>query len=250
MRALAIILGLSSITFGAQAQGAGYLGRPLTLPAGHGRIDLGPPDWGYMEHGALNNGRGLRLVVPPFGDTQVFLGAGGGYGITDQLEVGGLVLPLQLADDTDLGDLEAYLRYAFAPGGNLAVQGTLRIPTATELGLGIGIPIFVSLGGESRLETGFELELIFYDDTLVNLDVPAAFQFALGSDAYIGPRTGLVVVDLEEVAINLGGQIGVTINSMVELSGGVNFPRFLWTGPGDAVNVDWVEVVLAATFHL
>ena len=164
--------------------------------------------------------------------------------------MGGLVLPVRLAPDGDLGDLEAYLRYAFAAGGDVAVQATLQIPTQTEVGLGIGLPIFVPLGGAGRMETGVELELIFYNDARVNLDFPAAFQFALGNNAFAGPRTGVVVVDLEEVAINLGGQIGVTVSPMVDLSGSFNFPLFLWTGPGDAINVDLVEVVLGANFYL
>ena len=90
MRTLAILAVLASAAIAptAGAQGAGYLGRPLTLQQGRGRIDVGPPDYGYMAHGSINNGRGLTLVVPPAGDTVVGIGAGGAYGITSQLEGG------------------------------------------------------------------------------------------------------------------------------------------------------------------
>lgn len=246
--AIAIVLLWIGLVLAPQQAAAQYLARPLTLPQGKGRIDVGPPDYGYMDHGSLNNGRGLRLTIPPAGDTIVTLGAGAAYGITSQLEVGGLLVPLELQPDSDLGDLEAYLRYAFAR--NLAIQGTLRIPTETDLGIGVGMPIYFDLGGGSRMETGFEVEMIFFDDAVVHLDFPMAFQFALGRNAFAGPRTGLWVPDLEDVAINLGGQIGVSVSSAVDLSASMNFPLFLWTGPGDAINVDWLEVILAASFYL
>ncbi|MGD8863597.1 MAG: hypothetical protein PVI30_26520 [Myxococcales bacterium] len=258
-RWMLIVAALGAVVFGelpgrgvASAQttgGAGYLARGLTLSAGQWRIDAAPPDWGYMEHGEVNRGRGFRLVEPPVGDTRVYLGAGGAYGITNQLELGGLVLPLRLAPDGDLGDLEAYLRYAFTPGGSLAAQVTVRIPTDSDLAVGIGLPAFVALGGGGRLETGVELELIDRNDTTVNIDVPLAFQFAVTSSLYAGPRTGVVLLDLDEAVINLGGQIGGAVSPQVELSASVNLPNFLQTY-GDTVNLDWVEIIFGATFLL
>jgi hypothetical protein len=59
-----------------RGQGVGYLERPLTLPHGQGRIGMGPPDYGYMAHGVLNNGRGLTLSAPSEADTSVRFGAG------------------------------------------------------------------------------------------------------------------------------------------------------------------------------
>jgi hypothetical protein len=228
----------------------GYSTRPLTLPEGRLRIDLAPPDYGYMDHGELNNGRGLRIFIPDEGDVGVALGIGGAYGIMDELEAGGLLFPFVLAPDFDFGDMELYCRYAFLRGASqLAVQPVLRIPTAGDFALGIGMPAQFELGGSTRLDTGVELEMVFADDARINLDVPLAINVNIARTGFIGGRTGLVFYEFDEMAINLGMQGGAAVHRSVDLTASVNFPVFLWTGRGDAVNPDF-EIIAGANIFL
>ena len=231
--------------------GGPYLARPFNLSQGRLRIDLAPPDYGYMDHGDLNNGRGLRVLVPEHGDAFVGLGVGAGYGVNDNVEAGGLIFPFVIAPDFDFGDMELYCRYAFVQSRTrLGVQTVIRIPTASDFALSVGFPAQFLLGDSTRIDTGAELELIFEDDARVNLDIPLAVNVDIGGSAFLGARTGLYVYDLDELAINLGVQGGGSVDPMVDLTASLNFPRFLWTGPGDAFNVDIVEIVAGATIFL
>ncbi len=228
----------------------GYSTRPLTLPEGRLRIDLAPPDYGYMDHGELNNNRGLKVRIPDEGDARVGLGVGGAYGILDEFEAGGLIFPFVFAPDFDFGDMELYARYAFLRGAaQLAVQPVLRIPTASDFALGIGMPAQFRLGGSVRLDTGVELELIFANNARINLDVPLAVNVNIGRTGFIGGRTGLLFYDFEEMAINLGIQGGAAVHRMVDLTASVNFPYFLTTAGDDPVRPD-VEIIMGANIFV
>lgn len=235
-----------------------YSMRPLTLPQGRLRIDLAPPDYGYMDHGEINGGRGLRVFIrddndPERGDEFVGLGVGGAYGIMDELEAGGLIFPFIFHPDFDFGDMELYCRYAFLRGASkLGVQGVLRIPTGSRnFALGVGMPAQFELGGSTRLDTGVELELVFVrnDNDHVNLDLPLAINVNIGRTGFIGGRTGLFFDGFDEMAINLGMQGGASVHRTVDLTASFNFPRFLWTGPGYAVNPD-VEIIAGANIYI
>ena len=230
---------------GAKAQS--YLSRPVSLGHGVLRIDAGPSDYGYMDHGELNGSRGFRAVDRP-GDAQLRLGLGAAYGVTSAFEVGGLLLPLQLSPDGDVGDLEFYGRFALS--SVLALQATLQLPTQTDLGVGVGVPVKLPFGGGHRLETGIELEFIFADDPVANLDVPVAFSFSLTDAVFAGFRTGIFFAAMEEIAINLGIQAGVTIVGDLDLTGSLNFPRFLWTGPGDEVSFRGYQLIAGINAYL
>lgn len=243
----------------AYAQGAkivmsgseGYAQRPLTLPTGHVRVDLGPPDFGYMDHGLLNNRRGLNILVPSRGDASVGLGLGAAVGVMENLEVGTLLLPFALSPDFDFGDIELYGRYEFLQGRyELAAQLTVNIPTDTDFGFGIGVPALFEIGDSIRVDTGAELEVVFYDDTQVNLDIPAAFSVEVADIAFVGVRTGLFVRDFDDIDINLGAQAGVTLLKMVDLTASFNWPFFISSRNYlDAFNLDWFQIIFGGTLY-
>jgi hypothetical protein len=235
----------------APAFSRAYSARPLTLPEGRLRIDAAPPDYGYMDHGEINGGRGLRVFIPKDGDAGVRLGLGGAYGIMDELEAGGLIFPFIFAPDFDFGDMELYCRYAFLKGASqLGVQAVLRIPTGSrDFALGVGVPAQFELGGSARLDTGVELELVFGHNDHVNLDLPLAVNFDIGRTGFIGARTGLVFVDLRDMAINLGLQGGASVDPAVDLTASFNFPYFITTGGDDAFHPDF-EIIAGANIYV
>ena len=239
----------ASASLGSEYRG-GYSKRPLVLPERVPRIDLAPPDYGYMDHGELNNGRGLRVFIPDEGDAWVGLGVGGAYGITDEFEAGGLIFPFSLVPDFDFGDMELYCRYAFHRGrSQLAVQPVLRIPTASDFALGVGMPAQFAFAGSVRLDTGVELEMIFAADARINLDLPLAITLDAGPTVFIGGRTGLFFGNFEEMFVNLGMQGGAAVHRLVDLTASINFPSFLTTAGDDPVRSDF-EIIMGANFFL
>ncbi len=112
-----------------------YADRSMTLNKGTLRIDGGPSDFGLLDSGRINSGRGLRIGKPGKGaDTAVSLGLGAAYGIIDGLEVGALVLPLHFAPSgvDAYGNPEAYVRYRFMTGNvEVGVQAGAQFPVTT-----------------------------------------------------------------------------------------------------------------------
>lgn len=246
-----------------RATAGGYSSRPLTLPRHYLRIDLNPSDYGYMDHvspllvdsahddHSLNNDRGLRLTVEELNDVYLGLGTGMGYGILDELEVGGLLFPFLFHPDFDFGDMELYGRYAFLRGGaQLAIQLTVQIPTYSDFAIGFGLPAQFTIGSSTRIDTGLELELILADDESVNLDIPFALTFDVGNSGFFGVRSGIILPGMDDAAINLGVQGGINVDGAVDLSASFNWPAFIWTGPDDAVNLDTFEIVLGASIFI
>ncbi|MBN1652248.1 MAG: hypothetical protein JXA30_00570 [Deltaproteobacteria bacterium] len=255
--ALLVIILLSAVTsrVGAQsynpATAGGYSARSLTIPKRYLRVDLAPADYGYMDHGVINNDRGMKLGVWEADDVSLNLGAGAAYGILDEFEIGGLLFPFLFYPDFDFGDMELYGRYAFLQGkAQLAFQFTMQIPTNTDFAIGIGLPARFTIGSSARIDTGLELELIFADDAVVNLDIPFALSFDVGDSGFLGLRSGLFLPDMEELAVNLGVQGGFNVDGTVDLSASFNWPGFLWTGPGDAINPDTFEIVVGASIFV
>lgn len=217
---------------------------PLVAGRGTLRLDLAPPDFAYMDHGAINDRRGFRLEDGGPGTTFA-LGLGLGYGVTSALELGALALPIRFSPSTDVEDLEFYGRYALT--AEVALQATVQLPTQTRTGLGFGVPLHFNFGAGHAIDTGLEVEFLLYEREVVNLDVPFAVQWALGRVAFAGVRSGLLFIDLEEVWINLGAQAGVRLAPGFDLKLGVNFPGFLRTGPGDALSADGWRILFGAT---
>lgn len=224
---------------------------PITLDKGVLRVDIGPPDFAYMDHGRLNDGRGLRLFKPGSGDLGVGVGAGAAYGVTETFELGGLLLPLQLAPDADLGGLEVYGRFLLTGGGDMAVaaQITIQLPTNADFALGLGAPIEVALSKSVRLQTGGELEIVF-DPSIISLDIPAALAFDVGRSVFLGPRSGLFFDDFKELTVNLGAHIGGRLGGGWTLTGSFNWPIFLDTRGSEALNVDFFELIIGMNYRM
>jgi len=176
---------------------------------------------------------------------------GAAYGIMDDLEAGATLMPIYLAPDGDFGDIELYGRYRFLSEGpaQIGAQLTVAIPTDTRFGLGMGLPVQLRFG-QVRIDTGAELELIFGDHTVVDLDLPVAIAFDIIDGFFAGVRSGFFLPDFDELAIPLQGHVGYTLMSgnapFVDLVASFGWPRFLWTGYGDNLDLDTFDFIVGA----
>ncbi len=244
----ALGLGLYLAAGAARADQIGpYASRSLTLGQGTFRIDGGPPDYGYFHPGSpqwINENRGLRLRSWD-NDEASWLGVGLAYGATDDIEVGGLLLPLRLDPDTTVDDLELYGRFRFLRGDfEMGAQATLQLPAETEFGLGLGLPMLAHATPRMRIDTGFELEMLFWEpDTVVNLDIPLAFTWNVGRAGFLGPRTGIYVWDMDALLIPAGVHGGVVVaKGHLDVGGWFLWPGFIGTERDDPFDARTFEV--------
>jgi hypothetical protein len=134
------------------------------------------------------------------------------YGVTDDVEVGALLLPLLLHPQVRYGDAELYGRFRLVSGRfELALQAGGQLPTHTHGGVAGGIPMLIRAGTSARIDTGPELELMLpRGGAYANLDVPLAVHWDLGEGGFFGLRTGVFVPHFEgrDTSIKFGLQGG------------------------------------------
>lgn len=205
-------LGLAEKTAHAESHLAGsdYISRPLVLPKGVLRIDGGPRrpyDGGQVMPGGqlqvfVNDGQDVALLAP-----------GAAYGVIDDLELGA-VWPLVLSPDLDLLDLSLYGKYQLQRGQiEVAAYGEIRIPVQNDLELAGGVPVYLHLAPNLRLETGGFLRIVFGDDTNFVVDVPASLPIQVSPQVFVGPEVGIHIVDFKNVALPLGVIAGYTLGN-------------------------------------
>lgn len=210
----ACVLGLGLAVETAHAEshlaGSDYISRPLVLPKGVLRIDGGPRrpyDGGQVMPGGqlqvfVNDGQDVALLSP-----------GASYGVIDNLELGA-VWPLVLSPDLDLLDLSLYGKYQLQRGQiEVAAYGEIRIPVQNDLELAGGVPVYLHLAQNLRLETGGFLRIVFGDDTNFVVDVPASLPIQVSPQVFVGPEVGIHIVDFKNVALPLGVIAGYTLGS-------------------------------------
>jgi len=255
-------------------QAVPYTQRGLTLARGVLRIDGGPPDFGLLESGHINNRRGFNIArrsltvasgpnVTTTEDTFVDFGIGAGFGVLDNLEVGTLLLPLAFAPDgrDAFEDIEFYGRYRFVEGDiEVAGQLGMGLPLSSdEFRLGLGVPVLIHISPTARLDTGLEFEFEFYDDptgAVASLDIPVAMNFMVTSNIFVGGRSGFYFrdFDTEQLLIPIGAQGGYTLDSgLMDFTGWLRFPGFLRpdapTG-ADVVSLEEWQIGFGANLYM
>jgi len=162
----------------AERMAQAYARRPITMPARTLRLS------------AFVSGNRRELGV---GEDFVFaLQIGGGYGITDDLEIGigtekigpsaigagraatsgwrptgeGLLSFVVADGDLDFGDIPIYGRYRFLSTDVVEIGAELAflIPTRTDFALRFGAPVRIHVGEAFAIDTGVYASMVFGED--------------------------------------------------------------------------------------
>ncbi len=219
-------LALVAVTGGSAAaqtrMPVSYQARPLTLPRGTLR-----PDVGFNLASYPGPGERHERFYTYFG-----LGAG----VTSDFELGALVVPLELAPDFDYGDggvglppavtpwfghnrPEIYGRYRFVDEEVVEIGVDLRLvlPAPDPFFLIVGVPFLFHAGDIVRIDTGFHLATDFDDRT--NAFLPFVLSFNPTERFFLGLDSGLWVRGPD---VPLGFFVGGTLGRpLVDLKGGV-----------------------------
>lgn len=152
-----------------------YQERPLTLPWGDLSLDAA-----YSQD---------QVDVPMGMQTSTHLEIGATHGITDDLQVHAVVLPLEYGRPM-LG-----ATYRFLSGGlELGASAFAVIPVQerTAFGIRLAVPLLVRIGTVARLDTGIASNLSFGGDgSTSTTEVPVALTLQLIRWMFVGVVTGI-----------------------------------------------------------
>lgn len=205
--------------------------RPATLTRGAFRFDA----FGFRERA-------------PDAATVVTFVAGGGFGVSDKLELGGQVLPLELDGGIAYTNPSVYATYALS-AGSVAIAPTLQVtfPLASDdpLTLDIGAIAYIPIGPLGYLTVAPDLSLNARDQEagssfslpltwLHQLSDRVLFQLSSGAGlARFEPRFGrsrlIDSFDFDELTIPLSTSISYTLVQGAPLRPRADFSlQFQW----------------------
>jgi hypothetical protein len=269
--ACSLTLGLTLFASEAAAQRlpVPYVDRPLTLPEKTLRIDADFPTF-----------------KPGIGDAYFGFFAGAGFGITDDFEVFGRVIPVTfIPDKVRFQDPVIGATYRFMDGdvAQIGVGGRIQIPVddGRFFVFNPRLPIQLKLGDIVRMDTGVNLSVgaptgtggdaVFalagpgqFAPFFFQADpgIPARFSFQLVDQAWLGLNTGAgflftdAIGSGDDVTFFLplgfggGGTIPIGNDMMMDLHGGFEFPYFLNSAGQDVVVSEFWLFDVGAKFYL
>ncbi|MBI4820749.1 MAG: hypothetical protein HY791_31080 [Deltaproteobacteria bacterium] len=231
--------------------GGGYplalVSRPMTLDAGllqlNGVIPIGHASLGLVS------------------ETAIGLSAGVTYGVTDDLTVNAVVLPLQLSPSASYGNPIVGARYRFLPGSTeVGGQVSLIVPirTGSDFTVGLGVPVRAEFSDAMSLDTGFNLGIVFASTLVTTQSIPVNLHFQATPELAISLDTGLGLsrLDFDTLGIPLGVSALYAIAGgpnapLVDLGASFGFPIFLAPGSGgDVVVTEFWALGLMVNFYL
>jgi hypothetical protein len=187
------------------------LDRPTTLPRGGSRLDV-------------------FLIANHPRDTSSLGVIGGGVGITDELEVGGQLVPFTLSNGMGYTNPSFYVTYAINFGPNAIapiVTTVLPLKDADPFFVDLGAVITINIGEWGQFIGGPVFSLNSRnDETGTNLSLPVAIQRQAGERTTLTIGTGLgfsrwdprhhiarriAPLDFDELTIPLLGSVAYTV---------------------------------------
>ena len=226
--------------------------RPLTLDQGRLRIDA---SLGFVK---VCFSAGTLSAC-----TEVFVGlaAGASYGITDDLEVGAMVLPLTLSPEVKYGNPSVYGQYRMVGGDvEVAARAEVWLPVEGDFRLQVGAPIWWKASPSVALRTGAFLMFVASDPNQMVISIPVALVINATDNFWLGISTGLsfAVSDPgpgDTLAVPLGLELGYALADsggapLVDLVGSWQFTSFIAGGGGDTISASSWVASLGARIYL
>ena len=215
-----------------QAYPRRYVSRPLLLPPSTIRFDAAFP---------------LLSVDPPAADRLNTFSAliGVGLGLTPNLEIGGVLLPLQLTEEFDYRNPSFYGLYRLLTTEvlDLGLRADVSIPAQDARepfngavtpflpwcgDLAVGIPMRLRFFDAVLLDSGAHLGFVFTDPVGTLITVPLKVAIQVTDTVFLGPQTGIQVVNGDDAVIPaglfLGANFGSSSEPMLDLVGSFLLP--------------------------
>jgi hypothetical protein len=228
-----VFFALLAVSGSAPARAASFVDRGIVLPNGGFELQLGL-GLGHDSRPANDaTGLGLNLELA--------------YGLTSQVQFGfrtgirmGSEGQATRADEfgrpfetetfgtawDQIANPELSFRFALLRGAaSLALDTRLYLPVedGSSLGIMIGLPVMLRIGGSARLDSGFFVPVIFSDETDTWVSIPLHLWFEVDRGFMLGPITG-VRFHNGDTQVPLGFGLGFSLAPAVELRTWLLFP--------------------------
>ncbi|MCB9667797.1 MAG: hypothetical protein H6715_06750 [Myxococcales bacterium] len=194
-----------------------YVSRPLWLPKSTLRFDAAFP---------------LLSVDRPGGDRINTFSAllGLGLGLTPDLEVGAVFLPLQLTEKFDYRNPSLYGSYRLLNTDilDIAFRADVSIPADDYRepfngavmpflpwfgDLAVGIPLRLRIADALMIDTGAHFGVVFTDPLGTRINVPLKLAIQVTDTVFFGPQTGIQVANGDNATIPFGLFMGANFGS-------------------------------------
>jgi hypothetical protein len=164
--------------------------------------------------------------VPGARGTELLLNVGAAIGVTENLDVGVLAVPLQLTPHTLYRDPLLYGTYRLTTGElEAGVFVAVDLPVNDSLDLTGGIPLILHVGNNVRVDLAALLHVRFGNNSPLDLMLPFELAFNVVPRVFLGPETGIMINDFDRVFVPLGFFVGYTFGALGDLRGEMRLPN-------------------------
>ena len=205
------------------------------------------------------------IVVTPAGtktenEIGVFFFGGAAFGVIENLEVGGTLLPVRFTPDADYLNPSIYGLYQILRGGfELGARATFRLPieSGTKFGIGIGLPFGFALNEAAYLgfEPNFNITLAD-PDPIFGFGLPVELTVNVNRPIFLHLRTGIGIPNLDvtdALFVNLGFGGGYTLGEgndpMMDIFLNFDFPSF-YNGALEDTDFDNWQLTLGVNWFI
>jgi hypothetical protein len=253
----------------AGTQPQAYAARPLTLPA----LTLSPQVSGTLDKLSTTTAAMIYTQSPKTLNVSLALGAS--MGIVENIEIGAVVVPLQVLPDVVYGDPSVHGTFRFVKGGfelagyinttfitHQGVAPDVTLPVLNE-GAGVlfqpGLLSRIHLGSRGKLDIGatvpIQLGSAVHD---VGLNIPVELAFNLADFFYVGADTGFGITNVKSPGLDsyvpLGLIAGFSIGSddkpVVDIGALFRWPQFANPGKGQTIDTTDFQVGVSAAAYI
>lgn len=228
---LLVTMMVAAVGSGREAEAASFVNRPLTLHRSDFAFDFGLGIAHERRPGITGVGLNLELQAGLTSFLQLGFRTGvrvGRDGRATQADTFGRMFETETYNtggDT-MANPEIALRWALVHSKvELGLEGRIYLPIDGDLGILVGVPLALHLGGVARIDSGLFVPIIFSEpETRTLVSIPVAIWFQADSQLYLGPLFGWRFHD-PGTTVHFGFGLGYSLSYATDLKTWFMFPN-------------------------
>jgi hypothetical protein len=230
---------------------------------------------GTVDKLSTTTAQAIFGMIPNPKTLNVAVAIGASMGIVENIEVGAVVVPLQVLPDVAYGDPSVHGTFRFVKGA-FELAGYINTTFITHTGVApdVTLPVLnqsagvllqpglvsrIHMGGHGKLDIGatvpIQLGSAVHD---IGLNVPVELAFNLAEFFYLGANSGFGITNVKSPGLNsyvplgllAGFSIGSSDKPVVDIGGLFRWPQFANPGKSHAIDTTDFQVGLSAAAYI